>query len=919
MADTSVVFSILGRENVGGPLARVRSLFRSTGQEAERATRQAGTSTARLDGQIRDVERSLALLNAEFAATGNKELFVKMKRDRSLLSQLRAVRREVGSANDDLRRNDGSGFARMLDSVGSAAANAASNLGSSLGSSLMSIGSSLWGLIPAALGVAAAIGALAPAAIGAVGALAALPGVLAGVAGAFATLKLGTMGLTEQWKAQTTASGGAAKAARDMTSQHRAVEQAAKQVTRAERDVKDAVKEVTKAERDVTAAQKEAAAATLAVAAAVEEERKRRRDLAVDVASASLDVQDATEQVTQAEQELATARANGADQTQIDDLDRAYQRSLLTLQTAKNRVTDLGEEQGKAAKTGVAGSDLVVAAKDREKAAIQRVKDAQDAQALAVRRVGDAQQAQADAVQRLADAQKALAQPQAGGGGGGVVPPKIAASAQKFLDVLKQLRPAFKDLQLSVQERLFAGLGDQLRTMATAWLPQLRTSLGGMADMMNDVIGRFMTTASQPTFIKNIGAGLDAFTTALGDIGRVAAGPLTTAFGNLSKASAPFVRALGGQVAKVLGGFSDKVNKLAAGGKNSKLSQFFTRATDVMKDTFRLLKSLGSIVGSVFGAFFNANKDPSKDPFKGLANSAEDLAKWFKNPDNIKKVQDFFTQLREYGGQVLTFIRTVAPIFGTAMSLVNASVNTSATLVNGVTATVRNFGHIIGWVATNAPLWWGAVRDAFGAAKDWIVTKATALVGWFQGLPGRIGRATSGMYDSVKTRFASARDWVKGRANDFVTWIGKLPGRISSRAARMFDGIKNAFRGALNWVISRWNGFSLTMGGGSIAGITFPSMSLNTPDIPYLAKGGIVPARAGGTLAVLGEGGRDEAVVPLGRDGGLSTQPMQIMVAPAPNAPLYLQALVRAILPHLQYEVRTQGGGSAQKLLGARS
>jgi hypothetical protein len=34
-----------------------------------------------------------------------------------------------------------------------------------------------------------------------------------------------------------------------------------------------------------------------------------------------------------------------------------------------------------------------------------------------------------------------------------------------------------------------------------------------------------------------------------------------------------------------------------------------------------------------------------------------------------------------------------------------------------------------------------------------------------------------------------------------------------------------------------------------------------------LAEGGIVPARSGGTLALLGEGGRDEAVVPLGRGG----------------------------------------------------
>lgn len=49
------------------------------------------------------------------------------------------------------------------------------------------------------------------------------------------------------------------------------------------------------------------------------------------------------------------------------------------------------------------------------------------------------------------------------------------------------------------------------------------------------------------------------------------------------------------------------------------------------------------------------------------------------------------------------------------------------------------------------------------------------------------------------------------------------------------------------------------------------SVTINPPDIPNipeLATGGIVKARRGGTLALLGEGGQDEAVIPLDRLGG---------------------------------------------------
>lgn len=57
--------------------------------------------------------------------------------------------------------------------------------------------------------------------------------------------------------------------------------------------------------------------------------------------------------------------------------------------------------------------------------------------------------------------------------------------------------------------------------------------------------------------------------------------------------------------------------------------------------------------------------------------------------------------------------------------------------------------------------------------------------------------------------------------------------------------------------------------GKKIFGRPFPA---GNPNVPAMADGGIVKARNGGTLALIGEGGRDEAVVPLGR--GSSAFPM---------------------------------------------
>jgi hypothetical protein len=64
--------------------------------------------------------------------------------------------------------------------------------------------------------------------------------------------------------------------------------------------------------------------------------------------------------------------------------------------------------------------------------------------------------------------------------------------------------------------------------------------------------------------------------------------------------------------------------------------------------------------------------------------------------------------------------------------------------------------------------------------------------------------------------------------------------------------------GGLGGVLSRVFGTGKTL---------FPGLGALSNVVPGLADGGIVKARPGGTLALIGEGGRDEAVVPLGRSG----------------------------------------------------
>jgi hypothetical protein len=116
-------------------------------------------------------------------------------------------------------------------------------------------------------------------------------------------------------------------------------------------------------------------------------------------------------------------------------------------------------------------------------------------------------------------------------------------------------------------------------------------------------------------------------------------------------------------------------------------------------------------------------------------------------------------------------------------------------------------------------------------------------------------------------KMRSAVSWVGDKIDWLVTKGNSLKKRLSFSG--IFDGLKSAFRSAINWIIGKWNDFHLTLGGGSILGKDIPSITLSTPNIPYLAQGGIVPATPGGRLVRAGEGGQDEAIAPLSKLAGM--------------------------------------------------
>lgn len=802
MSDTSLVFNLLGRDNISRVLGVIRGAFTSTGRTAETAMEKSAVSTERLDRQIKETERHLAELNAEFAATGDKNLFGKMARDRSLISQLRRVRTEIKQTNDEAKSGSNTSFlGRLFDQLSEAGGRIgeiASKLGQ-FGSTAGAVISPVFAVAAALAAVNVALASIGPALSLAGGAIGSLPGVLAGGLAAVGTLKLGLFGLGDEWKRLTTVKAGGASASKAAAAADHQVEQAARAVARAERDVRDAQKQALEAQQAINDAREAAS--------------KRLRDEALDLKQARFDQKDAADAVTEAEGNLANAMRTG-DPIQIKKAQEALDEARLAAERAKNKVDDLTEANAKNAKTGVEGSDEVVAAKKREADARQRV--------------ADAQEAEKEAEERLADARKQQATGGGGGGGAAQQVTKLAPAARAVLNTILGLRPAFAALRLDVQQRLFAGLAAPIRGLAEKWLPQLHTTLGGFASTFNSIGKTAISSLGKTSFIKNLASGADAFRKALGEIGKAAAGPLLDAFGRLARASAPFLEKVGHLIAGVITGFSKWIKQADESGK---LTSFFKQASDTLGKVWSIGGKVFGIVGKIIGIIWGQSNKAGNSALDSIDKALSGISVWLDDPKNQKGIRDLFDGFMETGREIKKVGSLVGSVAGVLSGVLGPALTVTGSILKFFTHTAWVLVDVLGvirtayrWMAAEGPKAWNAVKVSFTIAYNWVLAKGNALVGW----------------------------------------VGKLPGRIGKAAVGMWDGFKNAFRSALNWVIGKWNNLHFTMpsflGGGTVG----------MPPVSYLARGGIVPATPGGRLAVLGEGGHDEAVIPLPKRGGMA-------------------------------------------------
>jgi phage-related protein len=266
----------------------------------------------------------------------------------------------------------------------------------------------------------------------------------------------------------------------------------------------------------------------------------------------------------------------------------------------------------------------------------------------------------------------------------------LAPNARAFVLQVKALKPAFEALRIDVQNHLFAGLADTLRTLAATHLPAVHAAMNKVADAFNTGLRKVGEVLNSAVGKVNLSALFSGAAAAVGNLAAALA-PVATILLTLFGVGAPLLD----QLTKGAGTFAqhlaDIVGKAAASGQLAK----------GLKDGLSVLADLGRVglqVVSILHGIFSAGAAAGGDPLGAIGAGLKQIAAIVNSPAGQQGLTALFQSLATVGAALAPILAALA----TALVPVARIIADLATaLAPGVTVLVKDLAAAL---ATLAPL-----------------------------------------------------------------------------------------------------------------------------------------------------------------------------------------------------------------------
>lgn len=312
--------------------------------------------------------------------------------------------------------------------------------------------------------------------------------------------------------------------------------------------------------------------------------------------------------------------------------------------------------------------------------------------------------------------------------------------------------------------------------------------------------------------------------------------------------------------------------------QTAKFAGNYARENETLSGSFQTLKG-------AFGNFMSGVEGSEEQLATAASNFASVLGEQLpvifgKLTDGISQLWSTFLTANPQIAQALEILKQVAVVVG--ILLIPAMIRYIALqTLAGVNALIAGAKMLAGWLMALGPI--GLIIAAVGAVAALIIMNWETVKGWL-----------SSFWNWLKGIFQSGLDWIKSHWDLIATILFGPIGFAVSMIIKHFDKIKEVVQNVWNWITGIFgkigeigtsvvkgavnsvigfaentiNGFIRLINGALSAINKIPGVNIGKVgelSIPRLAQGGIVPATSGGRLALVGEGGEDEAVIPLSK------------------------------------------------------
>ena len=232
---------------------------------------------------------------------------------------------------------------------------------------------------------------------------------------------------------------------------------------------------------------------------------------------------------------------------------------------------------------------------------------------------------------------------------------KLSPNAAKFATTVRDMGPALREVQQSVQNEVFRGLAANLERTAKSVLPVLRANLLSTATALGDMAAGVLGSAKELADNGTLGKALKSASTGLRNLSGVP-GVVVTALGQIAAAAGPSFESLTDGAAHAAARIGERLGSAFESGA---MQDAIEHAMDLLGQ----LITVGANVGKVIGGIFNAVPEGGGGMIGVLQDITAELAKIV----NTQGVQEGLGALFQVMG---TLGATVAPLLGQALAAI---------------------------------------------------------------------------------------------------------------------------------------------------------------------------------------------------------------------------------------------------------